>query len=370
MRRLALVLAVMAVGLMTIGASAALGDPIPLCNGHPCVNGAWYTSSVSVTWELNGDSNGGGCAPQNYVTDTNQSYLANEPMSEWPDWTYCNDTTSGDLKHYFIEVEILPPTATATPSRPPDSNGWYNHPVTAALSATSFSGIASCTSTTYSGPATTNATVAGTCTDNAGKSVTVTSAPFAYDATPPTLTATATAGDQTAAVSWQTGGDMAPIASIQVTRSGGTKAADVATVYNGDGTGFEDRHLKNGVRYTYAITARDLAGNVATQTVKVTPDARLLGPARNAHVTAPPTLSWTAAPNATYYNVQLFRGRKVLSVWPVNATLQLRRTWRFEGRRYRLKPGRYRWYVWPGLGKRKAGRYGHMIGTGTFVVVR
>ena len=50
---------------------------------------------------------------------------------------------------------------------------------------TSFSGIASCTSTTYAGPNTAAATVSGTCTDNAGKTVTVTSAPFHYDATAP-----------------------------------------------------------------------------------------------------------------------------------------------------------------------------------------
>jgi hypothetical protein len=83
-------------------------------------------------------------------------------------------------------------------------------------------------------------------------------------------------------------------------------------------------------------------------------------------------LSWTPAPSATYYNVQLYRGdpRKVLSLWPTLAGLQLKSTWRFAGRRYRLKPGRYRWYVWPGFGKRKAGRYGRMIGSGAFVIVR
>jgi hypothetical protein len=372
MRRVALAVAVVAVGALSMGASVAWGDPIPLCNGQQCVIGAWYTSSVSVTWDLNGDSNGGGCAPQNYVTDTNQSYLQSEPMTDWPVWTYCNDTTSGDLKHYFIEVELSSPTATVAPSRGPDSNGWYNHPVAGAVSAASFSGIASCTSTTYAGPNTGSATVSGKCTDNAGKTVAVTSAPFAYDATPPALTAAADPGDQSVSLSWQAGADVAPIASIQVTRSGGTSAADVHTVYSGTGTGFDDSHLKNGVHYTYTITARDQAGNVAVTAVKATPGARLLGPAANAQLTAPPMLSWTPVPGATYYNVQLYRGdpRKVLSLWPTTAGLQLKRTWRFDGRRYRLKPGKYKWYVWPGFGHRKAGRYGHMIGSGTFVVVR
>ncbi|MGA8336118.1 MAG: hypothetical protein WB761_15330, partial [Solirubrobacteraceae bacterium] len=201
--------------------------------------------------------------------------------------------------------------------------------------------------------------------------VTAISAPFAYDATPPTLAATADPGDQSVALSWQAGGDVAPIASVHVTRSGGTNAAGVATVYSGTGTSFNDTRLKNGAHYTYTITALDVAGNATVQTIGATPQARLLSPAVNAHLSAPPMLSWTAAPSATYYNVQLFRsGGKVLSMWPKHASLQLRRAWKFEGRRYRLKPGNYRWYVWPGLGRRKAGRYGHMIGSGTFVVVR
>ena len=211
-----------------------------------------------------------------------------------------------------------------------------------------------------------------TCIDNAGKTVAAVSAPFAYDPTPPTLTAAANPGDQNVALSWQAGGDVAPIAAVQVTRAGGTSAAAVATVYSGTGSGFNDTHLKNGAHYTYTITARDMAGNVTTQTVGATPNPRLLSPALNAHLSAPPMLSWTPAPGATYYNVQLFRAdpRKVLSMWPKLASLQLRPTWRFDGHRFRLKPGKYRWYVWPGFGKRKAGRYGHMIGSGTFVVVR
>jgi hypothetical protein len=271
-----------------------------------------------------------------------------------------------------FNVETSSPTATVAPNRAPDSNGWYNYAVAGAVSASSFSGIASCTPTTYAGAPTTTATVAATCVDHAGKTVTAVSAPFAYDATPPTLSATATAGDQSVALSWQAAGDVAPIALVQVTRTGGTTAAAAATVYSGAGSGFTETHLKNGVHYTYTITARDAAGNVAVQTVAATPAERLLSPTANAHVTAPPMLTWTTVPGATYYNVQLFRAdpTKLLSIWPKHAGLQLRRTWRFDGRRYRLKPGKYRWYVWPGFGRRSAGRYGHMIGSGTFVVVR
>jgi len=348
-------------------AGSAWADPVPLCNGQQCLPvGSWYTSPVSVTWSFG--TNGGGCAPQNYSTDTNQLYLLSEPMADWPEWTYCNDTSSDELKYYFIQVEVSSPTATATPSRAPDSNGWYNHPVAGAVSATSFSGIASCTSTTYAGPNTTSATVTGTCTDNAGKTVTVTSAPFAYDATAPTLTATATASSAGVALNWQTTGDIAPLASVDVVR---TTGGDPQTVYSGTGSGYTDTRVTDGTQYTYTITARDAAGNAAVRTVVATPPAPVVTTAATtAHITSPPLLRWKAVRSATYYNVQLYRDgkTKVLSIWPGRAHLQLRHTWRYDGRSYRLKPGRYKWYVWPGFGKRKWARYGRMIGTGTFVI--
>ena len=367
MRRLALVGVLVAVAVMAMGASVAWGDTItPLCTvgqgaAQPCSNG-WYQSPVYLSWTWNPLTSGtGSCQSAPYDSDTELT------VSCTVTWM---DGFTG-IQSYTVHVETSSPTATVAPARAPDSNGWYNHPVAGAVTAASFSQIASCTSTTYGGAATTAATVAATCVDNAGKTVSAVSAPFAYDATAPTVAATADPGDQSVALSWQAGGDVAPIASVQVARNGGTSAAAVATVYSGTGSGFNDTHLKNGVHYTYTITARDMAGNVATQTVAATPGARVLSPAPAAHLSTPPMLSWTFVPGATYYNVQLFRGgSKVLSVWPKQASLQLRRKWKFEGRRYRLKPGRYKWYVWPGLGRRSAGRYGHMIGSGTFVVVR
>jgi hypothetical protein len=266
-----------------------------------------------------------------------------------------------------FHVEISSPTATVAPTRVPDSNGWYNHAVAGSPSASSFSGIASCTSTTYAGPATTAATVGATCIDNAGKSVSAISAPFPYDATPPTLAATATAAPESVAVSWQIT-DIAPLASVDVVRTAG---GDPQTVYSGTSSGYDDTAVTAGTPYTYTVTARDVAGNASVQTVAATPETPVVTPATSTRVNSPPLLSWAAAPHATYYNVQLYRGNaKVLSVWPSNARLQLPQTWRFDRRRYTLKPGRYKWYVWPGFGKRTWGRYGHMVHAGTFVVVR
>jgi hypothetical protein len=66
--------------------------------------------------------------------------------------------------------------------------------------------------------------------------------------------------------------------------------------------------------------------------------------------------------DADYYNVQVYRGkRKVLSAWPKGTRLQLRESWRFRGKSYRLTPGRYDWYAWPGFGERRDHRYGRML---------
>ena len=369
MRRIALG-ALVGVAVWLAVASAAWGNTIaPMCTvaqgpAQPC-SGGWYRSAVTVVWQA---------SPPPVATTGCQLGIGYPFNADAVTTLSCNASWSdGSTSSYSfpLHVETSVPTATATPSRPPDSNGWYNHPVAAAVTASSFSGIVSCTPTTYAGPSSTSAAVSATCTDSAGKSVTVASAPFGYDVTPPSLTITASPGDRTVALSWQTGGDVDPMASFVVTRSRvGGHAATTTTVYTGQATGFQDTHVRNGVRYLYTITAFDQAGNASAETVTTTPGPRLLGPARNAHLIAPPKLSWTPVRGATYYNVQVYRGKKVLSVWPKQADLQLRRTWRFDGRRYHLKPGRYRWYVWPGFGRRSAADYGHIVGSGTFVVVR
>ena len=73
----------------------------------------------------------------------------------------------------------------------------------------------------------------------------------------------------------------------------------------------------------------------------------------------PVRLRWRAAAGARYYNVQVFRGSKrVSSSWPARPHLRLR-----------LRPGRYRWYVWPGYGPLADHAYGHALGRSTFRVV-
>jgi hypothetical protein len=82
-------------------------------------------------------------------------------------------------------------------------------------------------------------------------------------------------------------------------------------------------------------------------------------------------LSWPRLKSAGYYNVQLYRGKKKLMTrWPGHAHFQLTRSWTFRGEQMRLRPGKYRWYVWPGFGSRKAHKYGSLIGRSSFRIVR
>ena len=366
MKRLLLLAAVLAAGVLSLAAtSAAWGaDTItPMCTtaqGTQQCGGGWYGTPVqTLTWNWTSGGTPSNCQEGSYQRDSVASVSC---TVNWGQFGY--------TAYYTVQVETSTPTATAAPSRRPNPAGWYNHPVTATFAAHSFSGIASCAPTTYAGPSSRAATVSATCVDNAGKSVTATSAPFAYDATPPALTVTASTGDTRIALSWQSSGDIAPIASVTVTRTSTAGRAVTATIYRGDASRDVDNHVRNGVRYRYKITVRDQAGNVSVRTIVAVPGPRLLAPAGNTRLTAPPMLSWTPVRGATYYNVQLYRHGKVLSLWPTHAGLQLRRTWKFDGRRYHLNAGRYRWFVWPGFGRRSAARYGGVIGRGMFIVVR
>jgi hypothetical protein len=144
-------------------------------------------------------------------------------------------------------------------------------------------------------------------------------------------------------------------------------------VYSGTATTYTDRGLTNGVEYRYVVVSQDAAGNQSAGVGSpAVPRLNLLRtPKDGAKVKKPPKLTWARNAEANYYNVQLFRGQaKILSSWPVRASLKLKRTWKYQGRRYTLTKGVYRWYVWPGFGARSAVDYGELLGSNSFQMTR
>jgi hypothetical protein len=193
------------------------------------------------------------------------------------------------------------------------------------------------------------------------------SVPLRYGGAPPPLRVAANTGDGAVSLQWRAG---VALSSLVLSRSPGIGGAARSVVYRGSRASFRDTNVRNGVRYRYTLTAVDPAGIASVRTIFVTAGPHLIAPMVGARLNAPPLLSWTPVNGASYYNVQLFRAGKILSAWPTEVRLQLQRTWTFEGRRIRLKPGRYRWYVWPGFGSRSAARYGSLVGSGSFTVSR
>jgi len=156
-------------------------------------------------------------------------------------------------------------------------------------------------------------------------------------------------------------------AVVEVFRAPGLNGQGETALYRGTATGFRDSALVPGRKYDYRVAAVDQALNRAETRVVITATGALFSPLPGAVVTAPPTLTWATVKNASYYNVLVMRGRKILSAWPARTSFRLPAKWRYKGRRYRLRPGVYRWYVFPGFGRITAGRYGSLLGGSTFM---
>jgi hypothetical protein len=159
---------------------------------------------------------------------------------------------------------------------------------------------------------------------------------------------------------------------VEVARSPGRGNQAETVVYRGTDAAVSDGGLAIGHKYRYRVAGFDQAMNRAEQSIVMTATGALFGPLPGARVASPPRLVWSPVKGASYYNVQLIRGgRKVLSAWPARPSFQLRRTWVYRGRRYRLRPGVYRWYVWPGFGRISAARYSrNPLGSSSFVMTK
>ena len=79
---------------------------------------------MSLSWDWNGLEavpSAGKCTPTSFTTDTKGTT------------TFCEveeTATNQKTRHTLtIHIDRAPPAVTATPSRPPDHRGWFNHPV-------------------------------------------------------------------------------------------------------------------------------------------------------------------------------------------------------------------------------------------------
>ena len=355
-------LAVMPLALLTVDAAWA-GEINATCTPGPC--NAWKATDVTLKWELID------------ILSTNGCEILPPPFTQEGTHTEtCAGTdVNGSLSRTaIIKVDKTAPRVTnVVPTVGANAFGWHTSPLAFSFAGTdtsqaaTTSGIVTCTQATYGGPDTYTGSVEGTCRDRAGNVSAPFTHTFKYDATPPVLAPLgAVADDRMVTLRWARSE-----APVEITRTPGIAAEAASIVYRGPAASFVDTKVKNGTTYRYRATVTDVAGHIATQVVTARPVRGLLQPVNGARLTTAPRLAWTHILNADYYNVQLFRGsRKILSVWPKSTAYALRSGWRFRGERFRLTPGTYRVYIWPGFGAFAQQRYGRIVGSRTFVVRR
>ena len=192
-----------AIGLLWVAPAAAPG---PLDDTPPSIsytidgiNGTnnWYRGStggnyVVVHWTVSD--------PDSPITSTSGCEPAIRIDGPNPGTTRtCTATSAGGttaVTTKTIKIDADPPTGvTAAAARSPDQNGWYNHPVGISWNGSdATSGIASCTSITYTGPDSGSAAPGGTCTDQAGNSSGTVTYALKFDDTAPSVTAGASRG--------------------------------------------------------------------------------------------------------------------------------------------------------------------------------
>ncbi len=347
----------------------------------PDANG-WYNREVAVAFD-------GGDALSGIASCTTETYKGPDSGTARVGGS-CRDIAGNTgSATYELKYDATAPAAEAKPDRQPNAGGWYNRAVKVSFVGTdALSGVDSCAAPVeYKGPDTEKTALSGTCRDKAANTSQPAGFEVKYDTKPPSLGRVKTEIRQTGVVlRWTASTDSL---SFAIVRRPGLNGRKPSTIYTGKAKTFTDRRLQNGVKYRYTVTAYDQAGNGAAKALLALPKSvktkrgapaqpaqaptsarpALRTPKADARVTGPPLLSWTGLPNASYYNVQLYRdGQKILTAWPKTTTFRLQASWTYQGRKYTLTPGRYRWYVWPGFGSLSANRYGKLLGSRSFVV--
>jgi hypothetical protein len=148
----------------------------------------WYNHAVvfSAAASNNGPSGAGSC-------DADETYSSPDDASASVSMDCTDGAGNTGTGSASFQYDATDPSVSATPSRSPDHNGWYNHAFSVSYSGTDdTSDIDECgADDNYSGPDTSSGLMSGSCTDNAGNSGSA-SYSFQYDSTIPTISATLT----------------------------------------------------------------------------------------------------------------------------------------------------------------------------------
>ena len=315
----------------------------------PDANG-WFNHPVSIVFSgSDGTSGVAGCSSASYAGPDTSGVAIDGSCRD-----AAGNTSSAQVT---IRYDATPPAVTkAKSARRPDRGRWYKRPIEFTFGGTdNLSGLESCAAVKYAGPDGPAVAVVGSCRDQAGNMGTR-SFGLSYDATPPGLhLLQPVALDGVAHVHWRAAPDAKRFVLLRRRMRPGS---GWTVVYRGRGKWLHDKGVVTRAGYVYRVRAWDAVGNVAVQTVGVRVRSSLRPP-RGTHVRKRIVLRWAPSEGASYYNVQLYRkGVKVVTRWPTKPSLPVGS----------LKAGIYRWYVWPGLGKRREARYGRVLGSSTFVV--
>jgi hypothetical protein len=166
----------------------------------------------------------------------------------------------------------------------------------------------------------------------------------------------------TIAMTWRmpTASDLLKIVVLRNATRAPRNIKDGTIVFSGKAAKASVRQL-GGKTAFYRAFAVDRAGNAsATAAVRIKQPVFKLFPENGSELRGTVRLTWKKPKKASYFNVQLYLGSKrVTQSWPKNGSFKIPRS--------KLKKGKtYAWYVWPGVGKKSAARYGTLIGKSTF----
>lgn len=329
----------------------------------PDVDG-WYTSPVSVSFSGDG-------GPSGIASCTSGTYGGPDGADVKISGSCTDGAGNEGSTSESIRYDASAPTVKPVPERPPDADGWYNHPVKVGFAGDDAgSGVTACTApVTYAGPDADPAHLVGQCRDGVGHLSPPVALDLRYDGTKPAQPkVNATRASQAVTLSWTAPRDAV---STEVVRAPGPKGKKPGVVYRGKGRRLVDKGVRGNRRYWYQVKLFDRAGNVSSRTLAVRPATGILTPASGAVLHAAPLVRWAPVKKARFYNLQLWRGtKKLLTTWPNEPLLRLDDTWRFGGKRQRLTNGAYRVYVWPAFGTLAQPRYGAPVGHVAFVVRR